>query len=470
MPDFLEPANGEIQLETTRFSDLTLDVNASVGATRLLIDGESVGTLTSSSRVGVLADGQLQLFVRGAMVSGVHTLQLRTPDEVETEESEPVSVLVDPAAAPTLRWEAGESLALGESLVPGATPQGAALGLLIESDGTSSLRVWQARAHGWDTTRSRTVALPGYVRSGVDAAVAIAGRLDGDLASLRVAWRVGDPGTAIATVEVDWMTDDQATEVVGFAPDPAWLGAREWTAIGRPLLAGDLVLAEVTALTDSEHPHPGDQTLAATRWSSVELSTPQIVAVGAVDLLGAQLALDSLPGTSTSIGLRLGRVQPAVLEVDGNSSALGLRPTHAIVDDPRWGEVDGPLLTALGAFGSRIVAGLHRDRNAVLLAWIDDSGANEATVRRVALPDDALAAGSMAVALVSGAVVLLVPRGNADMVAITTTSDAPDTQTLVGLACDAVAAARTAPGNEAASVAVACLHARSLDTVSLGVE
>lgn len=470
-PDFLEPASGELTIPTTRALDIRFDINADPGVTRLVVDGDSVGTLTVPSRVGVIGDGVLQLFIRGAMVAGVHSLALRTPDSVETESSEAVTLFIESVSEPQLRWEAGTTLDHGDALVlgPGAG-EAAALGLVIDDGDVAHVRVWAPLGAGWDTAHSRTVGLPGYVPGGTAAGIAIARRLDGGAQRLRVAWRVGSPGTAIDRVEVDWAGDDDGAPVRAFVPDPTWLGAREWTTIDAPLLAGELVLARITALVDAEGAHPGDHTLARLPWSAADTVLPQLVALGPVDVEGVAPVFDTLPAPMIPIGLRLEQTRPAILEIDPVSSAVNLQTSDAMTDDPRWAEVDGPLVTVLGAFRSRFVAGLRRGGTAVLVAAIDDGGGDGGWVRWIELPDDAVASGPIAAAVIDGSVALLVPRGAADTIAITISSETPTVAALGGAACDALVAGPPGVDDAADRVVVACLRERALQLGSVVVE
>jgi hypothetical protein len=466
-PDFLEPANGELKLDADRIQDVTLDVSALAGVTRLLLDEESVGTLGAGSTIGELEDRALRLFVRGALVPGVHSLAMRTPDAVETEISDVVTVFIQAVPVPSWRFESdAQIVAVGDALVVGPSGAGAALGLVVDDGTTSSLRAWPPDADGWDLDAPRELALPGHAAAGAEAAVALEHRpgTDGD-DRLRVAWTIGRPGVGIGVVEVDWAGTDDGAVRSGFTPAASWLGTREWSEVGRPVLAGPLVLAEVTAWVDSEQAHPGDAVLAFAPFSSLEQGVPQRLPVGATDLDHSGHVLASLPSEAIAIGLRVDHLRPAVLEVE-TTGALRLRPSDAVVDDARWGDVEGPLLTATGAFHSRIVAGLHRDRDALVLAWFDDGGGNEPTIRTVAFPDAALATGAPTLALVDGIAIVLVPRGDADALAVTMASDSAVVQTLSGAACDGLAAPRGDVGNAEARVELACLRAREL---SVGV-
>jgi len=469
-PDFIEPAGGELHIDITRIEDVLLDVNANVGVTSLEVDGRSRGTLTIASSVGVFDAGRLRLFVRGAMVAGLHSMLLRTPDPIATETSELVTVFLDAVAAPTLAWQDGTMLDEGDALVVGGGDAAAPLGLVIDDVTGPQLRAWAPDGSSWAADRSRTVALPGHVVTTNVADVALARRIDADAQRLRCAWRTGTPGTGIGVVEVDWATDTDGVAIAGFAPNESWLGTREWVEIGRPILAADLVLAEVVALVDTEQPRPGDRTLAHTRFSTTALDVPRLVPFGTFDTVGAAIALDTLPGPNVAIAARMDHLRPAVIEIDRETSVLRMRPTAVDAREMQWDDVDGPMVTALGAFSSRIVAGLDRDGDAVVIAWLDDSGHTEPTLRRVDLPSGAPASGPVVAALVGGSVVLLVPRGAHDMLAIPTTSMSPVVQTLVGAACDVAVAGRGEPSDGASRVGVACLRERALVVGMLVVE
>lgn len=469
-PDFIEPAGGELHIDITRIEDVLLDVNANVGVTRLEVDGTSRGTLTSPSSIGMFDAGGLQLFVRGAMVAGLHSMMLRTPDSVATETSELVTVFLDPVAAPTLGWEEGTMLDEGDALVVGGGDADVPLGLVIDDVTGPKLRAWAPDGSGWAADRSRTVALPGHVVTTSVADVALARRIFADAERLRCAWTIDAPGSGIGVVEVDWAGDTDGIAITGFAPDESWLGTREWVEIGRPILAADLVLAEVVAQVDTEQARPGDRTLAHTRFSTTALDVPRLLPFGTLDTVGATMATDTLPGSNFAIGVRMDLVRPAVIEIDRTTGAMRLRESAIDGTELRWSDVDGPMVTALGAFSSRIVAALDRDGDAVVIAWLDDSGHTEPTLRRVDLPSDAPASGPLVAALVGGSVVLLVPRGAADMLAIPTTSTSPVVQTLTGVACDVAVAGRGDPADGASRVGVACLRERALVVGALVVE
>lgn len=467
-PDFIGPLDGALELPSTHATGVVLDIDAEPGITQLEIDERNVGTLGIGSSIGVLAQRTLTLFVRGGLVPGTHRLVMRTPDAVETEASDPVMITIVDAAAPALVWESGDALDSGEALVVGAGVEAAALGLVIVDGGATRVRAWPPGAAGWATDRPRDVAMPGYTHLDAGAAVALSRHVVDDVDRLRVAWRLGTPGDGIAITDVAWDGDDGGDVVVGFVPDASWLGAREWTEIGRPHLVGPLVLAEVLALVDSEQSHPGERTVAFARWSAAGLPIPQVLPIGAEDLDALAAVLDLRPEVEVSLGGRFAGVRPGRLEI-GADGAVRVPPLRTNLDDPRWGDIDGPLVTSVSAFGSRIVAGLEPGRASVLVAWIDDSGDGSPVLRSVGLPDDTPATGALALARIGGAIAVLVPRGAADMVAIATSDGSAPPATMIGATCDSIV---TPPRQDEtiASVEVACLRDGALSFGLLRVQ
>lgn len=472
-PDFVEPATGEVAIVTTRRNDLVLEVRVDVGVTRLWIDGSPVGTLTSDPRVGSLQSESLALRLRGAMLAGIHTLQLQTPDAVETEASDEVTVTIEAPPDADLSYEPGEPIAEGDGLVVGSGQGGAVLALVIDTGGTSTLRAWPAVGDRWDTERSSDFVLDGHVPRGRDARVAVS-PMQGD--TVRAAWVAGQPGTSIATSDAVWGEAATAPRL-GFRTGP-WLAGREWIAIERPLLAGPLVLAEIHAPVDTESPRPGDHVIASVPWADFVDRTPAVVPLTGVDLDLGRVVIDTLAIDASVIGLRRASSEPILLEIDASSGSLALFDSAASPSDARWQGVAGPLVTTRGAFDSRFVAGLDDDGTAIVTARIDDGGKSPPVVSRIALPEGRPATAAIAGTVVDGRVIVLVPRGAGGLVAIEIS--APEaTPRLLDAACDAVAAvpivedaAMDASDDAAggAAIDVACLTARALSIGRLIVD
>lgn len=463
-PDFVEPPSGQVTIPTVRTHDLVLEVRADVGVTRLLLDGTSVGTLTSDRRRGSLASESLTLRLRGAMIAGIHTLQLQTPDEVETEASDTVMLTIESPPDASLGWESGDAVDEGDALVVGMGEAGPVLGLVIDDGGTSSLRAWPASFDTWDRSRTQTFALAGHVPRGRDARVGLGSTREG----LRAAWVEGDPGRAIAAASGAWDREVEPTRVGVDVGEWPGLDGREWIAIERPVVLGPLALALVHAPVDTESPRPGDRVVASVRWGDLDGRAPQLVPMGAVDLDLAQPVIDTLALDVPTLALRRASSEPILLEVDGASGSTRVLTNAADVNDARWQGVTGPLVTTRGAFDSRIVAGLVDDGTAIVSARIDDGGKTPPVVTRIAFPDDRPATAAIVGTVVDGRAVVLVPRGADGLLAIEIS--APDAAPQVfDAVCEAVAAVPIVvvdDGSDAvaasATVDVACLAAREL--------
>lgn len=465
-PDFIEPASGEVSIATTRIDDLVLEVRADVGVTRLWIDGVSVGTLTGNSRLGVLESESLALRLRGAMLSGIHTLQLQTPDAVETEASDTVTVTVQAPPDAVLAFEPGEVIAQGDALVVGSGDAGAVMGLVNDAAGTSSLHAWPVFEERWDLTRTVELPLEGHVPRGHDARVTVASVNAATGDRVRAAWVMGQPGTAIAATELAWGESASAAEI-GFRLGP-WIEGREWVAIERPLLAGPRVLAEIQAPVDTESPRPGDRVIASVTYAELAARDPQIVPTGAIDLDLAGVVIDTLAPDAPAIGLRRAASEPVVLEVEASSGNLALKASAVDPADGRWHDVVGPLVTTRGAFDSRMVVGLASDRMAIVVARIDDGGKAPPVVSRIVLPEGRPASANLAATVVDGRVIVLVPRGTDGLVAVEV-SAAEASPRVFETTCDAVAAVPMVSAASSdvdalapAAVDVACLAARML--------
>ncbi|HWB76587.1 MAG TPA: hypothetical protein VG755_16590 [Nannocystaceae bacterium] len=465
-PDFLEPAGAELHLEVTRDVDVDLDVSGvEQGRTVLAIDGKIVGTLLGSS-LGELSSARLLLYMRGGMVPGQHTIQLSTFDDVETEGSEVVQVFLEPVAAPTIAWEAsGDALADGDALLP----EGDVLGLVDVSLDPPQLHMWPTDARGWDRTRTRTLALPGLRTREGEGSAAVSARRAGD--RVRVAWRDGVPGAAIMAVDVAWESGDDGDPIAALVPDASWLGAREWVDVVRPVLAGDVLLAELMAPGDAEQPRPGDRVVASVVLASDTPGTPQLVQLGVVDIDRIARVVDPLiaaTGSSDTLLVRRDRREPIVLDVQRSSHTIRRRSSATVARNERWTALVGVPVATAAAFGSRIVAGLTNGGETLTIGLVSDRGVNEPALVELALAPAAV--GDPALAWVDGVPIVLVPRGDADALAVPITSATPSAQPLAGLACDAIVGPAHALATDEQRGEVACLRARALGLVVLRLE
>lgn len=466
-PDFLEPAGSELYVSVMRFEDLEFDVKIAAGATDLEIDGISVGTLDPAEPVGSLSASLLRLSMGGGLVPSVHTIRLATIDPVANEVSELVEVFLDPEPTPEIDATlADEVVGMGDGIVALGLEDA---GMLVLLDAVaSSVQLFAADAHGWTADASHTSLLPGYSAAPGDRVPALAVERDpADLDALLFAWRVEHPGMRIDAAATTWGSSELAP-TVALTLDPAWIGPFETASFDRPVLAAGLLVAELVAHGDAEEPRLGDRTLASVRLADdATPGAPARASLGLFDIDGLSPALDPLGargGGPVALGVRLdGRA--AVLEVDPITRTLALRGSTTSDSFATLADLDGPLATLLGAFGSRIVVGGTTDPDDIALALIDDIGSSGVLDASLDLGAADLAAptGPPAIGLVGGATVVLVPFGTDGplLLAIVVSND-PAVRLLPELGCDAVALPQSAAGNAAGALAFACLQDREL--------
>ena len=187
---------------------------------------------------------------------------------------------------------------------------------------------------------------------------------------------------------------------------------------------------------------------------------------GLVDVEGLVPALDpagASAGLSVALGVRLAG-RPAVLDVDRSSRTLAVRSSTTADSFGALDDLDGPLATLLGAFGSRIVAGATTDP-VVALALVDDrgvAGLNDASID----PDDVdlgVPSGPPVLGLLGGAAIVVVPFGvDAPLLVALVVAADPTIVVVPDIGCDAVALPQTAAGNAGGALAFACLQDREL--------
>jgi hypothetical protein len=473
MPSFSEPASGRLSLPATRIDDLVLAVrDVEPGHTELVIDDHGLGPLGEESSVGALEGEALRLPVRGSMISGKHHMLMRTrsPSGVSDSEIIEVEIIAEleavPVASATMPTglDGTRVLALGEG-------RDALLLVLHAHELDPRLHLVGRGESGWDLYDERTVAAPGLALAPGERVLPVAalryGRTDDDPGRVRVAVRAGVPGTHIELLDMAWDAATPAVEPVASLTASDALAGRpaEWAELGRPWLAGELLLAELWAPLDVESPRPGDRALV---WSRVHdqgqgLDGAQRVAVrpDLVDLDRLGPALDRVSterGGPTLFTIRADQHQPLVLEPDP-TGGVRVRPTVADGNDRTFSFVDLPLATVVGAFGARTVAGVTTTSSGRMrVALVDDlgqGGSKETSLSDDDLPSFDQITGELAPASVGGLTVFLVPYGpELPVHAIYTAGAAVRVVSLTELRCDSVAVAGNPdPGGE---VPLAC--------------
>lgn len=460
MPAFAEPASGRLSVAATRTEDLALTVQGVVpGRTELVVDDRTLGTLGEGASEGRLEAESLLLRVRGSMVEGLHRMQLRNPSPDGPLVSEPVEVTItaDLDLAPVVGPVEPSGLAVSRIAAFGRGDDALLVGLAPE-DPEPRLHLVPRGETGWDAAGVRTVAAPGLALGPDERTLPVAalrrGREDGEPGRVRVAYRVGLPGSRIDLLDADWEAAAPELAPVASVTVAAALGDRpaEWSELGRPWLMADLLLTELWAPVDVESARPGDRTLVWSRVhdDAVALDAPQRVAVLAdlVDLDRLGPALDRVAdeaGAPEIATVRADQHRPLVLEHDPTGS-VRIRPTALEDVERTFGFVDLPLVTVVGAFGSRTVAGLITSASGRMrVALLDDLG--DGGLRETSLTDDDLPAfdevsGEIAPGSVAGLTVFLVPYGaELPVHAVHTAGVRFEVTPLPDLQCDAVALA-----------------------------
>ncbi len=471
-PAFIDPAGDELRIPVTRFRDLEVDVSqVRPGITAVVVDGVSIGTLPLGSRVGDLDERRLRLRLTGALRAGQHTLELVTPAGVDARASDPLTVVITPEPSAGWTWDLdAEVLAEGEGLI--ATGQGERGALVLVDDGhvdgsPTTITIWPAQGTGWERGRHRQLPLPGHRPALGErvAALDVARVGTGDDERLRVAWRVDVPGRRAVVVDVAWQGQLPRGDhtIVDIASQ--WASGVEYAEVVRPVVLGDVVLVEVIAAVDVEQARPGDRRILAARLDPAgELVATQPFQLGVVDSGSLAPVLDTLAPADAGGAIAsfiLGEQRLGLVEVDPAKSTMSLAGASGIPTDERVAHTVDGFATVIGALGSRTAAAATDDLQAVLLAGIDDLSAT-VEIQALELPEGDPIAAPLSAGVIAGIPVFLAPRGASDVVLVAVRSSEPEVVALEGLACDQIVVPRTAAGNDAGTLAFACLQAGAL--------
>jgi hypothetical protein len=473
-PAFVEPASDRLDIPIDRNEDVALSVAGIVpGTTRILIDSVSRGTLPASDPFATLTSDTLVLRLRGAMVEGGHTMQLVNDgaDDPLLSRSIDVHLVASPPA--DLVLETYDQAIGGRALAVHGVGGDQPLLLILDQLAPAApvLHIVPAEGARWAYDLARTIPVFGYRRGPGEPGLAIAAQRcpgpDGGSGRLRVAWRVGYPGRAVALAEAGWDTASLSTpSIVAMDLDPQVLGPYEYAELGRPMLVGDTLVVEAYAATDVESPRPGDRALlsASLRGVPIEIGAPQRVSVGPrvdLDRLGPVVEPTlSEVGAAPAVAARLDGVRAVVLVADPGHGRLELRPGVDDDVDLTFASVSGPLATFVGGFGSRQVLAFDALASPPV-AWVqfDDWGNSGAVVRRVDrsdLPSDPV--GEPAVGLLDGTPIVVIPYGETEPTFVLRPTDGKPRVDRFEVSCSQVALAadpRAAPGT---SVSLACVQ------------
>lgn len=483
-PAFLEPASDELNVPIDRAEDIVLGVTGSLpGTTRALIDSRSRGTLPASDPFATLTSTELTLRTRGAMLEGTHTMQLVNDGADDPLVSRQITVNLRAVEPTALTVGLGEPMLEGRAMT---TAGRSADPLLLVFDplvvSAPVLHVVPAEDGRWAYERARTIPMFGYQRSpgetGLAATALRTFDASGEVDRLRVAWRIGYPGTAIALVDSAWgLADLSTTPVVAIDRDAQILGPFEYAEFRRPVLLPRSLVVEALVATDVEDPRPGDHALLQTSLAGIpaEVGPFSRVSVGPrtdLDHVGAVVnpALDEVGGAG-AIAARMGGVHPVVLVADPGHGRLELAEGMLDDLDLAFGSITGATTTFLGAFGSRTTVAFDEAATSPLaLARYDDWGVAGAHLARSAM--DALPpvpTGEPTFGVLAGIATLVVPYGGETQVYAVRPFDGDLVVEPLGIACQQVAlvSGATTPGG---SLDLACVQGQNVLAASLTAE
>jgi hypothetical protein len=485
-PDYPAPviaeAQDEIRIPVTRADDLVFGVaDVTLGVTRLVLDGLSVGALDNDDRIGTLTADALTLRLTGAMVESTHTIRLRTLAGTEPIESRELAIRIVPTPTASPTASVGDEVVMSTDAIFTAGYDGDGLLVAVDLEATPPVAaVYRGTGTGWNLDAPVGFPLDGLhidetPRSSVHAHLgAVAGE-----ERVRVVWRAGIEADTIVVADSPWVEPRpmprEILEVAQIA------GSAEYARLGRPLLLGDEVVVEALIASDVEDPRPGDFTLVTVRiaGSPLEAGEPRLATLeGRVDIDQLAPTIDILEriGGPHTFAARVGGMRPVVFTVDRETGELASRFSFANDEVSPLADLALPMVTVLSAFDSRqIFAPLHGGAEGarVLLRHFDDGESNGAidaspTAEQLAGIGDPTA--EAVATLVRGAPIYLVPMGvDAPAYAFVSTGRSPLVVPIEGLRCDEIAVPVTMEANRSGTTSLACRRGRdvSLGTLTL---
>ncbi len=481
-PDFLEPAGGELRLRADRTEALTLGVRGiRPGLTRVFVDELSLGTAMEPGAWIELSAGELTIRLAGSMVTGTHTLQLRTLTPEGSLDSAQVSIEIGAAGPTGLSASMDDAVAFEADAIDahGHGEQGALMGVDLSTDPVSII-IAPADGRGWALSEQITLPMPGFDRTDEPrfAASATLRTID-DARRLRLVWRTGDEGRGLLGADLLWPPAAVQTQsVIDLDED---FGGYEYTKLGRPLLLGDLVVVEALLTGNVEAPLPGDRTLLTARIdpSTARFGAATISAVGVRHdverIVPVRDLLTYETGGIPGLGARVAGLRTVVFEVDSGTSSLVERSTGASDRFSSLLDGVGPPQVVLGAFSSRqVFVPLHADGPSVFLRHFDDrregrSAAAEPTPS--ALDDITDITAPVTSTVLGGVPVYFIPQGvDAPVVGILSSGPEPVVVSLGGLACDEVAVPVCTQCASSESLDLACRRGREVFSGSVQLE
>lgn len=482
VPEFLDPAGGEVTVRVDRTNDLEFGVRGiQPGLTGVIIDEQSIGIASDDSSPASLTHDTLIVRLEGSMTVGKHTLMLTTPSPAEVIDSELVTVFVTPSTVSGLTATMNDAVAFEADVIDaqGHGESGVLMGLDLESE-TVMLTLAPSEGDGWALDRPVTLELPEFDRADEPRFTVSASLRDvGDARRVRLAWRSGLEGRSMLGSDMLWPPAsirlqtivDLTAEFEGF----------EYSRLGRPLILDDVLVMEALLTHDVERPSPGDRTIL-TSVIDVEharFGPARASAIGAgkdVDHIAPVRDLSTyVRGGTPGFAARTAGVRAVAYDLDASTGTLSERPSGANGRFSAIRDADGPPQTVLGSLQTRhVFAPLQADSPRVFLRQFDDRplGASEdASPRANALNALSDISAPVTSTVIAGLPVFLIPQGtSAPVAAVFNTGSMTRVLLLEGLACDEIAVPVTPESAESGMISVACRRGRDIHRGTLRVD
>jgi len=449
-PRILDPAGESIDVPVNSVGPLEFAVAGIIpGVTLVVIDRNIVGTLSPATALGELTEDTLRLELNGGMIQDEHSLVLVNPSSEEPEGFQISRALVLSMRVgdrPTLSATLSGTLSPGSAVTVDGTYDDALLTVVEEPPGEVAVaHIFALEGGSWAAT-PRSLPLPGYSRAAdersppVTAQWASRAGEEGGEDRLRVAWRVGQDGSAIAGVELGpgGAGSGQPLTLMT-APEP-FTESLEWAGYGRPRFHGGDLLVEVEALVDTELDHPGDHRLLQLRWPPPPglPGAPFEVSVGEVmDLDAFGPAVDLNDRGRPLQALRTGGSGIGLVDRDSVGGARIVMDMKKPLPLEAGAEVD--LVAIVSSLGGWMTFAIDRDGAYVLTLNDTYSILNMEPIFSAERPE-AAPTGPPALAILGGTPLVAVPYGAGEDVHVASLNTEVDRlKVLGGVRCDSIA-------------------------------
>lgn len=484
VPEFLEPAGGEVMIGIDRTDDLAFSVRGvRPGLTGVVIDEQSVGIASDASSPARLSADALTVRIDGAMVVGEHTIMLQTQASDALIDSEVVTVFVGPSTVAGLTATMSDAVAFEADVIDahGHGGDGVLWGVDLASE-PALMTLAPSEGDGWSLADRVTLELPELDRTGTPRFALSAGLRDvDDERRVRIVWRSGAEGRVLLGSDLLWPPPSIQVQTVVDLTAEAEFDGFEYSRLGRPLVLGDLVVTEALLTQDVERPAPGDHTLLASVIDPADArfgpARPSAAGAGRdVDRIAPARDLSThLRGGTPGFAARTAGVRAVSYDVEASTWGVSERPSGANDRFSALRDMEGRPETVLGSLRARhVFAPLQDDSPRVFFREFDDrprggSADIAPSTNALSMLDEVSAPVTSTV--IAGLPVFLVPQGvDTPVAALLSTGAATRVFLLEGLACDEVAVPVTPDAAESGMISLACRRGRDVHRGTLRVD